>query len=134
MTDQEIAAVVRATYEDGVTVAEMADRVIFGQALLRAQAALAARPVGKSVSEWQPIETAPKDGTAILVCWAFNSEGPIRWEEDPATAGVFVQVASWCGAEEWVVYCSMVQDPRLHFNPTHWMALPDAPTVKGEIS
>ena len=81
------------------------------------------------MTDWQPIETAPKDGTAVLLCWARSADGaPIDWRQDPETAGVFVQVASWwAGDGEWIVYCSMVRDPSLHFEPTHWMPLPPPP-------
>ena len=80
------------------------------------------------MNEWQPIETAPKDGSAVLLCWATDADGKaVNWFEDLSTADVFVQVASWWGDEGWVVYCDMVQEPRLHFVPTHWMPLPLPP-------
>lgn len=80
------------------------------------------------MSEWQPIETAPKDGTSVLLCWAINADGkPIDWRKDLKTAQVFVQVASWWSDDGWVVYCSQIEEPRLHFNPTNWMPLPAPP-------
>lgn len=78
------------------------------------------------MSKWQPIETAPKDGTEILLCRATDADG------DPITDeawGIFVQVAAWWGSEEWIVYCSMICEPRLHFEPTHWMPLPQNPLI-----
>ena len=73
---------------------------------------------------WQPIETAPKDGREILLCRATNADGkPITdaW-------GLFVQVAAWWdGDEAWIVYCSLPGEPRLHFEPTHWAELPPNP-------
>lgn len=74
---------------------------------------------------WQPIETAPKDGTEVLLCRALNADQqPIVGEG----WGVFVQVAAWWeGDNAWIVYCSMVREPRLHFAPTHWMPLPRNP-------
>lgn len=75
---------------------------------------------------WQPIGTAPKDGTEILLCRAIDADGkPIS---DDAW-GVFVQVAAWWGDGdgEWIVYCSLIQEPRLHFEPTHWTPLPANP-------
>jgi hypothetical protein len=76
---------------------------------------------------WQPIETAPKDGTEILLCRAFDADGSAitgkAW-------GVFVQVAAWWKGEDgWIVYCSLVSDPALHFTPTHWMPLPPNPVT-----
>lgn len=84
-------------------------------------------------SEWKTIDTAPKDGTALILCWARDADGdPINWVDDPKTAGVFVQVASWWGEEDgWVVYCHMPREPRLHFVPTHWQPLPPPP---GELT
>lgn len=83
---------------------------------------------------WRPIETVPKDGRAVLLCWAIDADGrPIDWEEEPSTAGVHVQVAAWW-TNEWVVYCSMVDEPRLHFTPTHWRPLPTPPRPRGERS
>jgi len=78
------------------------------------------------MSEWQPIETAPRDGTEILLCRAYDAAG-----KTIKPLGIFAQVAAWWADEsdegEWVVYCSMVREPTLHFEPTHWMPLPDPP-------
>lgn len=74
---------------------------------------------------WQPIETAPKDGSDVLLCRAIDADGqPI-----PAKSwGIFVQVAAWWrGDDDWIVYCSQIQEPKLHFEPTHWMPLPPNP-------
>lgn len=77
---------------------------------------------------WRTIDSVPKDGSAVVLCNAIDADGDlIDWQEDPHTAGVFVQVASWWAGEGWVVYCSMVRDPQLHFEPTHWMPLPAPP-------
>lgn len=79
--------------------------------------------------EWQPIETAPRDGRPLLLCRAIDADGaPIDWNDNPSTAGVFVQVASWREEEDWWgVYTSSIQEPLLHFTPTHWRALPPPP-------
>jgi hypothetical protein len=77
---------------------------------------------------WRPIETAPRDGTCVLLCWARNANGKsIDWTKDTKTAGVFVQAASWWQGDGWVVYCNLVRDPSLHFDPTHWQPLPPPP-------
>lgn len=76
-------------------------------------------------ANWQPIDTAPKDGTGILLCQATDADGsPIGQD----SMSVFMQVAAWWeGEDTWIVYCSMVRDPELHFTPTHWMPLPEVP-------
>jgi hypothetical protein len=72
---------------------------------------------------WQAIETAPKDGSNVLLCRAVDADGlPIL---DDAW-GIFVQVAAWWG-DDWMVYCSIPNEPFLHFDPTHWMPLPPNP-------
>jgi len=62
---------------------------------------------------WQPIDTAPKDGTRVLLYDPYNGVGD----------GYYCNIRWWhyeCGddwySEEW--------------NPTHWMPLPTTP--KGE--
>lgn len=66
------------------------------------------------MSEWQPIETAPKDGTPVLL---------YEPSEDPT-----VHVAEW-GIGDWHL-CDF--DPGYDLvqravNPTHWMPLPEPP-------
>ena len=68
--------------------------------------------------EWQPIETAPKDGDCFLACmWLKDDE---RW---------FYQLIGWdvhaemCGRKEgWRNSCG---EPWEGF--THWMPLPEPP-------
>ncbi len=74
--------------------------------------------------QWQPIETAPRDGTRIL-----------------ATDGVEVSTTHWedcwaCHAEiahgpgddgGWTIY-----DHHEEWNPTHWMPLPPPPGAADE--
>lgn len=79
------------------------------------------------MTDWKPISTAPKDGTEILLCRRLDADGqPIVGK----AFGIFCQVAAWWGEpERWVIYCSMVRDPSLHFEPTHWMPLPEPPSA-----
>ena len=61
--------------------------------------------------EWKPIETAPKDGTEILV-----------WDKWDRTA------AYWSEVDKiWRVAGALEDDLA---TPTHWMPLPDPPTAK----
>ena len=77
------------------------------------------------MSEWQPIETAPKDRTEVIIfgLWAGEITGRER------TPGIFL--ASYCGpggdfdGYDWSVsggdaYASWAK-------PTHWMPLPEPP-------
>lgn len=70
----------------------------------------------------------PKDGSAVILCWGIDADGNyIDYLDEPTSAGVFVQVASWWEGEGWVVYCHMFKEPQLHFEPTHWQPLPEPP-------
>lgn len=60
-------------------------------------------------TEWQPIETAPKDGTCILV---FDTAHRIT-------------ISYNCNFDtNWSV---MWDNTRTEINPTHWMPLPKPP-------
>lgn len=77
---------------------------------LEARAALSA--AAKPVEQWRPIETAPKDGTDVLV-HAAGSTYAVSWCEE---------------AEGWVVDDNKHGPYRLRGSyPTHWMPLPSAP-------
>ena len=73
------------------------------------------------MSQWQPIETAPKDGTEVLL-WLGQSQYPRselgRWDVDSPYG------PTWrCRA--------------VHFSETlmsHWMPLPDPPAGGGEAA
>lgn len=77
------------------------------------------------MSKWLPIDTAPKDGTAVLVTF-WPHHGP---DKSTSTCAV----AAWWKNDngvggDWVIYCSLIQEPRLYFTPTHWMPLPPPPS------
>jgi hypothetical protein len=83
------------------------------------------------VGQWQPIETAPRDGTAMLVMrdiWPGTKSG--RAEE---CNGHNTYVAAWWASEDddskgrWVCYMDAVFDPTCPIRPTHWMPLPAPP-------
>ena len=77
---------------------------------LRQQALDAAARLRKERNNagWQPIETAPKDGTQVLLYW------PI-WSDTPG-------IGCWL-KNEWVVEGALYSVE----GPTHWMPLPKAP-------
>lgn len=74
---------------------------------------------------WQPIDTAPKDGTHILVCqWPLHG--------DPKDGlQMFVQNAAFWPENgedgEWVVYNDQTYELPVFFSPTHWLPLPAPP-------
>ena len=67
--------------------------------------------------EWQPIETAPKDGSSILA-WREGWYRPIyvRWVLNPRTGTEF-----WNDEIEWDAY-ELENEP-----PTHWLPMPGPP-------
>ena len=68
---------------------------------------------------WQPIETAPKDGTLFDV-WAGSGNGRIVDASFDPESGLYVEyvVHGGCHGGEYEPI-----DPQ----PTHWMPLPPAP-------
>ena len=66
--------------------------------------------------EWQPIETAPKDGSTFLVC-----------------VGNWMTVAHWHRQQQCLatngrpIYARYPADEL----PTHWMPLPEPPNARG---
>jgi hypothetical protein len=75
---------------------------------------------------WEPIETAPKDGTDILAVIVGNH---------PQTGDPFIpEVVGWdADSAQWwnCMWCNYC-DARAAYEPTHWRPLPDPPLVKGE--
>ncbi len=79
-------------------------------------------------AKWQPIETAPKDGTDILII--NDSKGT------PETGGTYpfeIGVAQWSyGAygdniENYKWRSSYCANLKTYFTPSHWMSLPQPP-------
>jgi hypothetical protein len=65
------------------------------------------------MTEWQPIETAPKDGTLVDLWSGLHGN---RWTD-----------YSWAAGRWWRY--SFGYEP-FEFNPTHWMPIPSPPTEK----
>lgn len=83
-----------------------------------------------TMSNWQPIETAPKDGTRmVLFCERVVSRIHTgHWfSHEKQTDGV----TSWRYSGWWL---DGFQHPfnQPPFEPTHWMPLPDPPQRRGE--
>ena len=78
------------------------------------------------MSEWQSIETAPKDGEPVLI-----------WKPDERMVGEYMMAAYWCDVQDGFVpvggyhkqgYRSTVTETDQGY-PTHWMPLPAPPEV-----
>jgi hypothetical protein len=75
------------------------------------------------MSEWQPIESAPRDACVILLCV-------------PGAFGTQWVGAGWYDENHdgwWEVntHYSDAQDGQIH-NPTHWMLFPPPPETHGD--
>lgn len=76
---------------------------------------------------WQAIETAPKDGTLVLLCGGktdkldYLNEIP-QYLMRPVTAFWNARFKEW-----WFAYWDVLWRSR-YDNPTHWMPIPELPT------
>lgn len=71
--------------------------------------------------EWQPIETAQKDGDDVLISgFNYNDESKGRW----VGMAAYNQFGVW-GQNEF--------DETGYYQPTHWMPLPEPPQAKEEV-
>jgi hypothetical protein len=79
------------------------------------------------MSEWLPIESAPKDGTLIIL--ARDERVTVGQWQDPETDG-----AGWDGDDYEAYWHSwdggFLNDPE--YCASHWMPLPDPPHPPGE--
>lgn len=80
-------------------------------------------------SEWQPIETAPKDGTPVLVYATRDG-----WVAKPARLVASYKSGFWqiYGAAGGEPKSSNIRDPQWLdvVTPTHWMPLPNPPETE----
>ena len=69
------------------------------------------------MSEWQPIETAPKDGKEILI--SYNYDG-----------NIFFYVVSWVDDPEGFHWEITASERLSETYITHWMTIPHVPNKK----
>lgn len=76
------------------------------------------------MSEWQPIETAPKDGTRVLAYWpdCYGNGSACAVESWFGPWGKGNADQTWQSPFEWADG---------HNDPTHWMPLPPPPAREG---
>lgn len=67
------------------------------------------------MGEWQKIETAPKDGTLVLLWGRY-------WSDEQGWMSTAIN-GRW-RHERWEVYCNSFP---FGIRPTHWMPLPPPP-------
>ena len=85
------------------------------------------------MTEWQPIETAPKgtsgDTVRVLLCSAGDelSRHTGYWDAYYAKGG-----AGYEGGDGWVIDAAGEEYRLYHDGPTHWMPLPSPPSTRGE--
>jgi hypothetical protein len=84
--------------------------------------------------DWRPIDTAPKDGTVVLLSC---SRGPALacWSHEECGPGVsgYVQYAGWFAVSSDKILLDEGGDTGAGYrlevpNPTHWMPVPEPPT------
>lgn len=85
------------------------------------------------VAGWQPIETAPKDGTHVLVAFD-NPPYSEHWtfQQRPPTVAHWFGPAPLPGLRAGGWYLSVSHNDGGRIDPTHWMPLPAAPVDGGE--
>lgn len=105
------------------------DKVVLGAYVMHADERTAVRVALDFLKAdgWQPIETAPKDGTVVLLYW--------RAEHGPDTVDYFASgeytrfgdgSGGWCG-ESFHASVDGYWTRLLAERPTHWMPLPPPP-------
>lgn len=77
------------------------------------------------MSDWQPIETAPRDGTTVLLWWRREELDVAYW-----ACGVWREFGD--GSRGWMGESFHASAPEtwtrlLGERPTHWMPLPTPP-------
>lgn len=80
------------------------------------------------VSQWLPIETAPKDGTTVL-CWSaeFGARESRNITYTPGSPG-----HADGKTDRWWEWLEPKKNWAFNWSPTHWVPLPPPPGIVGE--
>jgi hypothetical protein len=102
---------------EDVLLREVRDGVVRTAVWSLPDVSAALRTAGLAIEQdWQPIETAPRDGTAVL-CWPFNYSSLFEGKAEPEIViGFFSENDWWCES-----------NVSKTFDPTHWRPLPAPP-------
>ncbi len=82
----------------------------------------------KALTEWRPIETAPKDGDPIIICGFSGDDWDFAvafWHDDPNTC---ITCGYNSNTPNWHL-CLTLGEFFDDFEPTHWLPLPEPPEV-----
>lgn len=102
---------------EGLNNAANAELIARAPELLEENEALKARIAElEAERKWQPIETAPKDGTGIIGMSIQGEKKTVCWIAD-----------GYMDGDRWV-FASFDLDEDEYTNPTHWMPLPKMTT------
>ena len=74
--------------------------------------------------EWQPIKTAPKDGTRVLAVVRGWQVCVGRWDGDQ---WMYLDADDFFSDKTWHQYCAERAEAGAEWEPTHWMPLPATP-------
>lgn len=101
----------------------LAERVILCWSIIRT--ALRSRPSGDG--EWQPIETAPRDGTEFMAL-SYHGLSKCKWEKVDWGDHPDDRTSYWWVDPDDNVYF----EDGLNDAPTHWLPLPELPSLSGD--
>lgn len=79
------------------------------------------------MSEWQPIETSPKDGTRVLIFNGYGAMDIAGYVEQFTERLEFVRSDKDGDVYQTVRNDFSYWDTDIAYDPTHWMPLPEPP-------
>lgn len=85
------------------------------------------------MSVWQPIDTAPKDGTIILLAGG-EDDGACYARDDGQSRFMCAPVRAMWERGSWLIGLAEAGYVGIErINPTHWMPLPKAPGEEAKL-